>query len=53
MAGRTDSGRWYQRKVVQEQNVLASVLVLTPGTARVIPLFDPIELDGRGVESMD
>ena len=51
MAERTDSGRLFQRKGVQELKALALVLVAILGTNRLIPLFDLSERDGREVTS--
>ena len=43
MAEWTDSGRLFQRDGAQEWKALAPVLVLTPGTDKILSLFDLIE----------
>ena len=50
---RTDSGKPFQREGAQEPNDLLPALVLTPGTDKVIPLFDLSERDGSGVVSKE
>ena len=47
VAERTDSERLFQREGAHDLKALAPVLVLIPGTDRVIPLFDLSERDGR------
>ena len=52
-AERTGCGRLLHRARKQGQNALASVLVLTLGTNRMIPLYDLNAQDGSGLASMD
>ena len=53
MAGRTDSGRLFQRDGVQQWKALAPVLVLTLGTDKLLSLFYLSEREGGDVESME
>ena len=48
---RTDSGKLFQSEGAQELNDLFPALVLTPGTDKVIPLFDLSEGGGSEVAS--
>ena len=48
----TDSGRLFQRDRAQEWKALMPVLVLTPGTDKLIPLLDLCERDGSNGESI-
>ena len=45
-ADRTKRGRLFHRVAPQERKALAPVLVLTLGTEKLIPLFDPSERSG-------
>ena len=53
MDERTDSGKLFQREWAQELNDLFPALVFSPGTNKVIPLFDLSERDGGGVASKE
>ena len=46
-----NSGRLFHREEMQEQKAFAPALILTPGTARVIPLCDINEWNGSDVAS--
>ena len=53
MDERTDSSKLFQREGAQQLNDLFPALVLTLGTDKVIPLFDPSERDGSGEASKE